>query len=65
MLTTIIDRVDTVTIADYPNLLFVRIHDSEGRVGLGETFYGGGTVEAWVHESAVPVLVTFAEIDPA
>lgn len=57
MLTTIIDRVETVTIADYPNLLFVRIHDGEGRVGLGETFYGGGTVETWVHETAVPVLV--------
>lgn len=56
-MTTIIDRVDTVTIAEYPNLLLVRVQDSEGRVGLGETFYGGGTVETWVHESAVPVLV--------
>jgi galactonate dehydratase len=57
MMATTINRVDTVTLAEYPNLLFVRIHDSEGRVGLGETFYGVGTVETWIHETAAPVLV--------
>jgi galactonate dehydratase len=57
MMTTRIDRIETVTLGEHPNLLFVRIRDSEGRVGLGETFYGGGTVEAWIHETAAPVLV--------
>jgi L-alanine-DL-glutamate epimerase-like enolase superfamily enzyme len=49
-------RVDTVRIAEYPNLLYVLIHDDAGRVGLGETFYGAAAVEAWVHETAAPLI---------
>ena len=49
-------RIDTVRIAEFPNLLYVLIHDDAGRVGLGETFYGAAAVEAWVHESAAPLI---------
>jgi galactonate dehydratase len=52
-----IARIDTVRVAEFPNLLYVLVHDGDGRVGLGETFYGAAAVEAWVHETAAPLLL--------
>lgn len=50
-------QVDTIRPREHPNLLIVAITDGDGRVGLGETFYGASTVEAWVHDTAAPVLL--------
>jgi galactonate dehydratase len=52
-----ISRIDTIRLAEFPNLLYVLVHDGDGRVGLGETFYGAAAVEAWVHETAAPLLL--------
>lgn len=52
-----ITSVETVRIAEHPNLLWVRIQTDAGLVGLGETFYGAAAVEAYVHETAVPRLL--------
>lgn len=52
-----ITTVETVRIEEFPNICFVQIHTDEGVVGLGETYFGAGAVEAWVHESAAPALV--------
>lgn len=38
-------------------LLWVRVHTDDGRIGLGETFYGAQTVEAAVHEWFAPLLL--------
>ncbi|QJU56318.1 mandelate racemase/muconate lactonizing enzyme family protein (plasmid) [Herbiconiux sp. KACC 21604] len=57
-----INGVDTVRVAAFPNLLYVRVHTDEGLVGLGETFYGSEAVERHVHSIAAPRL--FGE-DPA
>ncbi|MGB6455795.1 MAG: mandelate racemase/muconate lactonizing enzyme family protein [Streptosporangiaceae bacterium] len=38
-------------------LLWVRVHTSEGHIGLGETYYGPATVEAAVHEQFAPILI--------
>jgi galactonate dehydratase len=51
------DLLDTLRIRAFPNLLYVLVHDDEGRVGLGETFYGAEAVETWVHATAAPQML--------
>lgn len=52
-----ITRVETVRIEEHPNLLWVRLHTDEGLVGLGETYFGAATVEAYIHEFAGSQLI--------
>lgn len=56
-----ITAIETIRLGDFPNLLFVQVHTDEGITGLGETYFGGAAVEAYVHESAAPLLL---ETDP-
>jgi len=49
-----ISAIETIRIAERPNLLWLRVHTDEGIVGLGETFFGAATVEAHVHEYIAP-----------
>ena len=49
-----ITALETVRIAERPNLLWVRVETDEGVTGLGETFFGAGAVEAHVHEHIAP-----------
>jgi L-alanine-DL-glutamate epimerase-like enolase superfamily enzyme len=49
--------LETLRLAEFANLLWVRLHTDEGIVGLGETFFGPGTVEAYLHEQAAPKLL--------
>src|SRR3989337_2332194 len=58
-----ITAVETIRPRIQPNLLFVRLHTDGGLVGLGEAFFGGRTVESYLHESAAEGL--FAASDPA
>jgi galactonate dehydratase len=55
--------VETIRPQIQPNLLFLRLHTDDGRIGLGEAFFGARTVEAYLHESAADLLLQ-AE-DPA
>jgi L-alanine-DL-glutamate epimerase-like enolase superfamily enzyme len=52
-----INRIDTLRLDEFPNLLFVTVHTDEGLVGLGETFFGAQAVEAYLHESVAPYLL--------
>lgn len=52
-----ITAVETVRLAEFPNLVWVRLRTDEGLVGLGETFMGAAAVEAYIHESAAPKLI--------
>ncbi|WAH36735.1 mandelate racemase/muconate lactonizing enzyme family protein [Alicyclobacillus dauci] len=52
-----ITALETIRVEEFPNICFVHVHTDEGLVGLGETYFGAASVEAWVHESAAPVLV--------
>src|SRR5579871_5505147 len=45
-----ITALETIRIAEFANLLWLKVHTSEGIIGLGETFFLAGTVEAYVHE---------------
>lgn len=53
----IIRRIDTVRWADQPHALWLQVHTSEGLVGLGETYFIPGAVEAVIHEMAAPFLL--------
>lgn len=46
-----ITEIETIRVAEFANVLWVRVHSNEGVVGLGETFYGAGAVEAHIHDT--------------
>lgn len=52
-----ITALETIRIAERPNLLWLHVHTDEGLVGLGETFFGAATVEAHVHEYIAPRVI--------
>ena len=52
-----ITALETIRLAEFGNLLWLKVHTSEGIVGLGETFFSPQTVEAYVHEVLAPKLI--------
>lgn len=52
-----IEAVETLRLAEHPNLLWVRIHTSDGLTGLGETYFGAGPCEADVHDRIAPIVL--------
>src|SRR5688572_8992070 len=52
-----ITAIETIRIADRPNLLLAQVHTDEGLVGLGETTRGAAAVEAQLHELVAPYLL--------
>ena len=46
-----ITAVETLRTEEFANVLWVRIHTDAEVVGLGETFYGAGAVEAHIHDT--------------
>jgi galactonate dehydratase len=52
-----ISKLETIRLGEYPNLLFVRLHTDAGLAGLGETYFGAQAVEAYLHETAAPLLL--------
>ncbi len=49
-----ITKLETLRIRERPNLIWLHVYTDEGLVGLGETFFGAETVEAYVHEYIAP-----------
>ena len=52
-----ITALETIRLAEFGNLLWLRVHTSAGLTGLGETFLAPATVEAYVHEVLAPKVV--------
>ena len=52
-----ITRLETIRIAERPNLLWIEVHTDEGLIGLGETFFGAQAVEAYIHETLAPIVI--------
>jgi galactonate dehydratase len=52
-----ITGIETIRIEGRDNLLWVEVHTDEGLMGLGETFFGPQAVEAYIHETAAPLLL--------
>ena len=53
----IIKAIETLHIAEFPNLLWVIVEDSEGNRGTGESFFISKATETYVHEQAAPLLL--------
>jgi L-alanine-DL-glutamate epimerase-like enolase superfamily enzyme len=43
--------IETLRTAEFANVIWVRVHTDTGMIGLGETFYGAGAVEAHIHDT--------------
>lgn len=52
-----ITTIETLRLPEHPNTIWVQVHTDEGLVGLGETYYIPGAVEAVIHEFAAPLLL--------
>ena len=52
-----ITALQTVRLAERPNLVWLLVETDEGLTGLGETFFGAATVEAHVHEYIAPRVI--------
>lgn len=58
-----ITGLETIRLAEFPNLLWLKLHTDDGLVGLGETFFGAGVVETYLHEVAAPRLLGANPLD--
>ncbi|HVC82607.1 MAG TPA: mandelate racemase/muconate lactonizing enzyme family protein, partial [Chloroflexota bacterium] len=58
-----IEKIETVRLPEHPHTLWVQIHTADGLVGLGETYYLPGAVEAVIHEFAAPMLLGQSAFD--
>lgn len=52
-----ITALETIRIAERPNLLWLRVMTDEGIDGLGETFFIAETVETYIHEYVAPRVI--------
>ncbi|MEO8157924.1 MAG: mandelate racemase/muconate lactonizing enzyme family protein [Betaproteobacteria bacterium] len=52
-----ITAVETINLAEFPNVLWVHIHTDEGLIGLGETFYAVAPVAEHIHQTCAPYLL--------
>jgi L-alanine-DL-glutamate epimerase-like enolase superfamily enzyme len=50
-------KIETYRWKEQPNIIWVEITTEQGFVGLGETYYIPGAVEAVIHEMAAPVIL--------
>ena len=46
-----ITSIETLRTEEFANVIWVRVHTDTGMIGLGETFYGAGAVEAQIHDT--------------
>ena len=52
-----ITAIETLRLDEFPNIIWVQLHTTDGIVGLGETFFGAAAVEAYIHETVAPKLI--------
>jgi L-alanine-DL-glutamate epimerase-like enolase superfamily enzyme len=52
-----VTAIETVELAEFPFLLWLRLHTDEGIVGTGETFFAPAPVAAYLHGAVAPYLL--------
>ena len=52
-----ITALETIRMAERPNLIWVQVETDAGLTGLGETFFGAAAVEAHLHEHVAPRVI--------
>jgi L-alanine-DL-glutamate epimerase-like enolase superfamily enzyme len=50
--------IETITIAEHPELIYLKLHMDDGIVGLGEAYGGAAAIESYLHDVAAPRLLT-------
>lgn len=58
-----VTRIDTIRVAEFPQLLWVQLHTDDGLVGLGETYYIPGAVASVIHDVAAPQILGQSPFD--
>jgi galactonate dehydratase len=58
-----IAKIETIRLAEHPNTIWARVHTADGLVGLGETYYVPGAVEAVIHDVVAPLVVGQSAFD--
>lgn len=56
--------IETVRSSIQPNLCLVMVHGSDGQTGIGETFFGASSVDAYVHDVVAPILSGLSGTSP-
>jgi len=57
-------KIETIRFAFQKNLTWVRIQLDNGITGLGETFFASEAVDAYIHETAAPLLLSLDDASP-
>lgn len=52
-----ITSIETIRVAEFANLLWVRLNTDEGLTGIGETYFGPDATEAHIHGVVAPYLL--------
>lgn len=53
----IITALETLRLDGHANLVWLRIETESGLIGVGETFFHPGAVEAYLHQSVAPQII--------
>jgi galactonate dehydratase len=52
-----VTAIETIELAEFPFLLWLRIHTDEGLIGTGETFWAPGPVASYIHANVASYLL--------
>ena len=52
-----IARIETIRVAEHPQIIWVQVYTDTGLIGLGETYYAPSVVQAAVHDFFGPLLI--------
>ncbi len=52
-----VTAIETIRLEAFPNLIRVQVHSDQGPIGLGESYFGPGAVEAHIHDFIAPHLL--------
>ncbi len=52
-----ITKLETIRLAEFPQLLWLHIHTDAGLTGLGESFMNAGAIEAYIHDDIAHALI--------
>ena len=52
-----ITKLETIRIAEFPQLVWLHVHTDAGIIGLGESFMNAGSIETYIHDEIAPALI--------
>jgi galactonate dehydratase len=52
-----ITALETLTLAEFPFLFWLRVHTDAGVIGTGESFWAPGPIVAYIHDNVAPYLL--------